>query len=163
MQKGQSTLVSKYACLTRALAILIAFAFTAQATHVFSSSANAAPRPAPFSVPKTEFPESDAQPPVVSRTSNPATKSLPKRNHSQFTAKNGAISGKSRLGVKRFRTRKGAAPDCQGCKDDCLTFSLECIGLSALGGCGPCAAICLAEQIRCQLKCPCAQVVVNDN
>ena len=59
-------------------------------------------------------------------------------------------------GLRRVKSHKRAVIDCQACKDDCLTSSLECIGLSMLGGCGPCAAICLLEQVRCQLRCPCA-------
>lgn len=158
-------LVSKPARQPRILVVMLTLAFAVQMT-AFASTTSAHPLPSQVSAPAMDFTKIKGTAPLVLRSQSPRKQSLIKRNHrsSESTlAQKGASRNSLKLSARSVKSRKRVAPDCQGCKDDCLTFSLECIGLSMLGGCGPCAAICLAEQVRCQLKCPCAAVVVSDN
>lgn len=53
--------------------------------------------------------------------------------------------------------------DCGACHDNCLATSLTCIAISAITGCLPCGAVCLAGQAACHIICngtsACAQPV----
>jgi hypothetical protein len=161
--RNHNLVVSRSVHLSRALAVTLSLVFAAQMTFVCASTTSAAPLPSEVAAPKMEFANFKANAPLLSQKLTPRKQPRIKRNHRSAELSRVASHGHFRLAAKGVKSRRHAAPDCQGCKDDCLAFSLECIGLSMLGGCGPCAAICLAEQIRCQLKCPCAAVVISDN
>jgi hypothetical protein len=62
---------------------------------------------------------------------------------------------KSLFGAKGVKSRKHRVPDCQGCKDGCLEDALDCIALTFLGMCEPCAVYCLVIEVRCMRGCPC--------
>jgi hypothetical protein len=153
MRKNTCTFLRKTAPVGKTLIDLFVLALAGQMAFAGAAAKTSfSPSPSRFldrlNLPMS--PKAEPQSPI-SRAEQPKVNANGNSSTTRRTTGKVVVHPKFLSTPKTVKSRKGKLNDC---KDGCLVESLACVAIAMLGGCPPCAAICLGYEVYCIEHCP---------